>query len=91
MAASRARSASERVSKAAASFASGAPVSAPSPSLPRSAESGVPAFAFSALLVQAAVQAAEGVGVSGLLSPLASVPLLLPKLDVAGSNPVSRS
>ncbi len=90
MAASRARSAGESVSRAAASFASGSP--GPVPSLgPLCPASEGMAFAVSLSLVQTLVQTAEGVGASPLSVSLTTATLTLPKLDVAGSNPVSRS
>ena len=52
--------------------------------------SAVSALSFSGSLVQTLVQTGEGVGVSPLSVSLATVRLLLPKLEVAGSNPVSR-
>ena len=93
IAASRARSAGERVSRAAASSASPAPGEAaaeavPSPSVPWWA-SVVPAFAFSAWLVQTLVQTAGGVDASSLPASLASLVPLLDKLGVGGSSPLA--
>ena len=75
---------------AAAIAASGSVWSIPSPSSSWWA-SRVAAFAFSGVLVQAAVQAAGAVGVSPCGLSLTTVSPLLPKLEVAGSTPVSRS
>jgi hypothetical protein len=91
IAASFARSASESFASAAASSASPGAAPAPSPSVPCPAASGATPFAFSDSLVQTLVQTGEDVGVSPLLLSLTTGALLLPKLDVAGSNPVSRS
>ena len=52
-------------------------------------KSGGPAFAFSASLVQAAVQAAGGVVVSPCPATCADGSLLLDKLEVTGSSPVT--
>ena len=105
IAASRCRSSGESLPSSAASRASGSPWSVPSLSLLWSAlrlpsacgdvaseaASRVPALSFSGSLVQTLVQTGEGVGVSALLLSLATAALLLPKLVVAGSIPVSRS
>ena len=53
--------------------------------------SGVSALSFSGSLVQTLVQTGGSVGVSPCGLSLTTVSLLLPKLDVAGSSPVSRS
>ena len=97
--ASRARSAGERVNRAATSFASGSPWSAaddpraappwsipsPSPGPP----SDRPAFTFSPSLVQTLVQTAKGVAASPLPAPSADGDPLLDKLEVTGSSPVT--
>ncbi len=103
--ASFARSSGVRVVIAAASKANGScpparpPADSPAanaplgPSSPLGAcpASGASALTFSPSLVQAAVQAAGGVPASPLASSLATGCAPLSKLEVAGSNPVSRS
>ena len=92
-AANFARSAGERVSRASASDSSEASAGlavAPSP-CPWWPAGSASALSFSGLLVQTLVQTGAGVGVSPLSAPLTTHPRLLPKLDVAGPNPVSRS
>ncbi len=82
IATSRCRSAWESLPSSAASRVSPSPWSSASTSLLWAA-SRVPAFAFSPSLVQALVQASEGIAVSPLIFSLVTVASLLPKLVVA--------
>jgi hypothetical protein len=88
IAASFARSADERVSRAAASLASVSLWSAAAAcgGVPSEAASRASAFAFSGSLVQTLVQTGKGVGVSACWFPLASCVPLLDKLGVGSSS-----